>query len=207
MPRIVPGSQIDWLRSAVLAGSDQFVAAERSGRLYRIGISGDRASLELLAENRVAGEFIAGLTSLDQVVYGVLDGSGGPAQVIAIDPDGLTVGEQTPLDNEFAWGPRRVGDAVFVADAAGYVYCFDGTGAQRWKLTEPVGPLAGDPLALNGNYVFASSRGDVWVVDANGRVTGRNKLSEPLGGGPMALGGRLLVTGWDGTLYLVNVPQ
>ncbi len=83
------------------------------------------------------------------------------------------------------------------------------TGALRWKITR-LGPLAGAPLALNDGkqgFIFASKHGLLTVVDGNGQVRATKDMSEPLGSGPVAYGGRLLLAGWAGTLYLTDVPQ
>jgi hypothetical protein len=210
LPRIEPGAQVRWLRPTPLEGTTEFVAAEQSGRLYRVSAAGDDQMLTLAADNRLDGELSGGLASVGGKVYGVLRSPDGAESVAPITPDTLLLEAPTLLRSGWGWGPRRVGDVVLTLDAAGGVYCFDGGVAPRWTLTEPVGPLAGMPLALGGGrdgFVFTSERGQVWMVGAAGEIVARQDLSEPLGGGAVALGERLLLSGWDGTLYLINRPQ
>ena len=207
LPRVEPGSPIHWLRPAVIQPSHEFIAGARSGDLYRVALDGDGKTLRQIKKNRIESELVAGLATVGQVAYAALHGNGGAELVAVIDPDNLTVRDQTPLVGGVAWGPRRVGDAVLVTDTSGTAYCFDGQGELRWKLSQKLGQLAGTPLATSDGYVFASKQGLVTVVDAQGQVQGTKEMPEPLGSGPVAWANRLLLTGWDGTLYLINVPK
>jgi outer membrane protein assembly factor BamB len=205
LPRVEPGSRIAWLKPAPIG--EQLVAAEKSGRVYRLAPTADNAMLQMVAQNTFDVEFTKGLAAVGTAVYGVVRDTDGIELVTVIDPGQLTLGAQTPVTKGVTWGPERVGESVIVVDAAGATYCFDDQGALRWKLDEQVGPLAGRPLVVDETIIFTSSRGMVWVVDAAGQVRAKLEVAEPLGSGPVKLGSRLLLAGWDGTLYVVNVPQ
>ena len=94
-----------------------------------------------------------------------------------------------------------------VTDRDHIVYAFDGRGNLSWQLAEPLGALAGRPLQLDDTFIFATSDGQV-VVAVNGAVQARQQYDEPFGSGPIAFrGDNLLIAGWDGTLYVVGIPQ
>ena len=76
----------------------------------------------------------------------------------------------------------------------------------RWQMEHPFGPLAGPPIALGKDLVFASTRGSLWLVDEKGQIKAQHEIGEPLGSGPSAFRDRLLVSGWDGTIYLTDIP-
>jgi len=202
LPRIEPGTRIDWLLPAPTA-HNRFMAAEKTGRIY--AVEADGKQMKLLAEDKIEASFTTGLVGIGDVVYAAMLSADGDT-IVSIDPKQLTLGTQTPISKGIYWGPKRVGNLVLLTDGDGAVYAFNGFGNLQWTVTEPVGPLAGVPLSMGDKLVFTSSRGMLWVVDANGAVITKEEISEPLGSGPVAFNQRLLVAGWDGTLYLVSVP-
>ena len=200
-PRLEAGKRIDWLTPASIGR--QFVAADKSGQLYRV--AANRQQLSLAAENSIDGDLVAGLAAAGELVYAVVR-SGGGHEVVAIDSGTLQITNRWPLDGGIAWGPTRVGSKVIVADSAKNVLAFDADGNQVFQMAG-LGPLAGEPLSLNGDMVLASTDGRITVVGSNGQAKATQQFSEPFGSGPVLFKQRLLVAGWDGTLYLVDVPK
>ncbi|MEE8450643.1 MAG: PQQ-binding-like beta-propeller repeat protein, partial [Thermoguttaceae bacterium] len=121
--------------------------------------------------------------------------------------------ELTPAESPVAlkgrpvWGPGRVGAYVMLATDDNQLYCFDGAGKLVWQTVMAHGPLAGRPLPIEDGYVAASLSGVVWRIDAKtGEQLGKVETGRPLGCGPVRLGTRLLLGGFDGTLYQIQLP-
>ena len=203
MPRMEPGQKLNWLRPAALE-KNQFLAAETSGQLYRVALSGNQ--LALAKETRVDGEFAGGIAAVANTAYAVTR-DGGSYSVVAIDGQNLTIGNQWPLTRGLAWGPKRIGSLVFVSDGDQGLLAFDDRGNLRWQSNQKVGPIAGDPLIVSDRVVVAATSGLISVLNAQGEVISQKKFDEPLGSGPVSFNGKLLVSGWDGTLYVLDVPQ
>ncbi len=202
VPRIEPGAQVDWLAPAALDGK-QFFAAEQGGQLYLVGMQGK--SLSMLKENQVDGPLVAGMASVGKTGF-VVSSASGADELLAIKED-LSVTNSHSLKSGVAWGPKRVGNYVLVSDGSHTVSAFDDAGQTKWSVTLE-GPLAGPPLEQNGRFVFATTGGQLAVVDGgSGQIAAKSQFGEPLGGGPVSYKGRLLIVGWDGTLYLVDVPK
>ena len=136
----------------------------------------------------------------------VVSSASGADELLAIKED-LSVTNSHSLKSGVAWGPKRVGNYVLVSDGSHTVSAFDDAGQTKWSVTLE-GPLAGPPLEQNGRFVFATTGGQLAVVDGgSGQIAAKSQFGEPLGGGPVSYKGRLLIVGWDGTLYLVDVPK
>ncbi|MBN2295906.1 MAG: PQQ-binding-like beta-propeller repeat protein, partial [Pirellulales bacterium] len=106
------------------------------------------------------------------------------------------------------WGPMAVGDRLILATDGDKLQCFDAAGKMLWNNPLLHGQLAGKPLALGGDIIFASIGGVVWRVDAaSGKELAKFETRCPLAAGAVLLGERLLLSGPDGTLFLVDQPK
>lgn len=202
MPRLQPGEKLDWLPPAPV-GDNQFIAAESSGRLYHVSVANE--GMSLLNSSKVERKLIGGLVAVEKTAYAAWQ-SGGLDQIARISVPDLALGSTTPLGGGLAWGPKRIHNFVFAADGEKFVYAFGRQGF-IWKTDRPVGPLAGAPLVVDDNVLIAATSGLVSIVDQAGRVVSSTQLDEPLGSGPVAHKGNLLVSGWDGTIFLLDMPQ
>ena len=204
MPRTAPRSEIDWLAPAPV-GTKQFVAADKSGKLYRVSVGDSRMALAREAAWE-RGSLVAGLAAAGSTVYAGVRMSDGD-QIVAIDAGELRGKKESPVSGTLTWGPKSIGNLVLATDSNRTLYAFDASGTLRWQLDNAPVPLSGDPLRSGDKLVITSTAGEVATLDAKGKVLGREKFGEPFGSGPVAYRGKLLVAGWDGTLFLVNVPQ
>jgi hypothetical protein len=69
------------------------------------------------------------------------------------------------------------------------------------------GPVAGAPLRIGGQLLFASKSGVLWRADAaTGKASAKVDAGYPLATGPVLCGQKLLVGGHDGTIYEVRQP-
>ncbi len=74
----------------------------------------------------------------------------------------------------------------------------------RWKCSLPQKRLAGPPVLDDDQYVVAFYDGDVWRISAaDGSVTKKISLNEPIVAAPIASADQLVFPGLDGTLRLL----
>jgi outer membrane protein assembly factor BamB/TolA-binding protein len=74
----------------------------------------------------------------------------------------------------------------------------------RWSVPLPRKRLAGPPVLDNGEYVIAFYDGDVWRISAaDGSVTDKLSLNEPIVAAPVASADQFIFPGLDGTLRLL----
>ena len=111
-----------------------------------------------------------------------------------------------PLGASALWGPARVGNSLLVATDR-ELYCFDSKPALLWKKPLPAGPPIGKAFVQGSDFVLASATGMIWRVDRQtGEVKGKLDLGQPLAGGPVACGKKIVVPGSDGCLHFVAGP-
>jgi hypothetical protein len=195
------GGRLPW-RQAVLVDENSVVLADGSKRVYRLGIK-DQPTRHLAALDQVetAKPIVSPVAVVGNVAYAVDEA--GVLQRFVLPK--LTPGEPTPLGGKPVWGPHRSGDHVFLATDDEQLLCLDGEGKVVWKIALLYGPLAGRPLPLGKEYLLASAAGVVSRVDAaSGKELGKLETGHPLGTGPVLLGEQILLSGNDGTLYMVS---
>ena len=113
------------------------------------------------------------------------------------------------LTGRVVWGPSRLQDGILVATDAKELLKVVGAAEPAWKAELNYGPLAGEPLVVGNDLVFASVDGVIWKVNGQtGEEITHLDVGEPLGTGPVQFSGsRLLVCGGDGTVHIVNLPN
>ena len=113
-----------------------------------------------------------------------------------------------PVEGKCVWGPYAVDKNLLLATDDDKLWCFDAAGKPLWTTALFYGPLAGKPLAVDGDFILASVTGTLWRVDgATGKESAKLETAYPLAAGAVFLGQRLLLSGHDGTLYLVDQPK
>ena len=111
------------------------------------------------------------------------------------------------LSGRCVWGPAALGDRVLLATDDNQLLCLDAKGEKLWQIALAYGPLAGSPLAVEDGYVFASTSGVIWRVDAKtGKELGKVETGRALATGPAAMGNQVFVGGTDGSIYEVKQP-
>ncbi len=209
-PKLAPGEKLIWLGPTAIGESgDEFVIANNRREIYRIAIKDTpKPYLAEVAAGQLDVDIASNLAAVGAVVYAVVHTNAGDV-LKAISTADLTAGDDIDLQGtRVTWGPHRVGDSVMVVTDNKELRCFQADGAARWE--QPAvshGKPAGLPLDVNGNYVFASQDGTVWVVSAaTGEEVAKTDLGEPIGSGAVAFGTRLLLCGSDGALHVVPMP-
>jgi outer membrane protein assembly factor BamB len=202
-PKLAGGTQISWLRPTVTPGGD-ILLADGAQRLYRLVVQQQpRPHLESKATADLARPIATSIAVIEQTVLaGDVNG-----RLLNFALADLKPGNESELGSPIAWGPVAVGECVLVSTRANELYCFDGQPAKRWQVPLPYGPLAGDPVLLEGKLVLASTRGVVWSIDpANGQEASRVELNQPLASAAIPVGAHLILAGPDGVLHRIAKP-
>ena len=199
-PRLESGVSLAWREPAVL-GPDDFALTDGRTNLYRVTVKTQPKPYLAVADTAKTPEpVVAPLAAVRGVVY-----AADVHTLTAYELPKLSRGKQWPLSGRPVWGPRRIGQRVLLATDDDQLYCLTADQKLLWRVTMAHGPLAGTPAESGGRYVLASVAGTVWTIDAeSGKEASADELGRPLGCGPVAYGGQLLLAGRDGTLYLVG---
>ena len=203
-PKQGGGNRGDWLPPAD-AGDESVLLSDGRRMIYRLGIK-QQPKPHLAALDQV--ELDARVASAPVVV-------GHTAFVVDEKDDlrplalpKLTPGRPQPIGGKCAWGPCSVGGSLVLANDEDKLLCFGADGKPSWTIGLIHGLPAGRPLAVGNDLIFASLDGVVWRVEAaTGRELAELETGHPLGTGPVLLGKRLLLSGHDGTLYLIDQPK
>ncbi|HUT91306.1 MAG TPA: PQQ-binding-like beta-propeller repeat protein [Thermoguttaceae bacterium] len=202
-PALKSGVRVAWSQPA-LVGQNEILLSESHTGLYRIGIQ-DRPKphLAMLAQVDLPEGLVSPIAVVGNVAYAV----DAAESLVAFELPDLTAGEPRPLGARSAWGPGRVGDHVLLATDDDQLYCLDAGQKIVWQVPLLYGPLAGRPLSTESGDVLAATSGVIWRLDpATGRELAKIVTGAPLGTGPVPFGDGLLVGGYDGCLYKVQMP-
>jgi outer membrane protein assembly factor BamB len=201
-PPLRQGAKVRW-SSAVGLNEQEFLIADGSSGLYRVGIKGDPARhLAALAFAEAPEAIVSTPAATDSTAFAVTRSG----VLVSFALPGLEPKEKWPLGAQCDWGPARVGDRVLLTTDDGTLRCLAGD-KPLWQVPLAYGPLAGPPLIAGDQYLLASRRGVIWrVAAADGREVAKVETGVPLATGPVVIGDRLLVGGHDGTLHWVPQP-
>jgi outer membrane protein assembly factor BamB len=178
--------------------------ADGALRLYRLAVEQQpRPHLAEKAAAELAKPIATPVAVLEQTVFaGDVNG-----RLLRFTLSDLAPGKEWTLDSPVARGPVTVGNCVLVSTRGNQLYCYDGEPAQRWQVALAYGPLAGDPVLLDGKLVLASTSGVVWTVDpATGQEAAHVELKQPLASAVVPVGEHLIVAGPDGTWHRIAKP-
>jgi outer membrane protein assembly factor BamB/TolA-binding protein len=199
-PQLEAGVEYAWSVPLKL-GENEALLADGRDKLYRLGVS-PQTTLHLvkLAEATLKGPVASPVVVLGETAYAV-DGADELRSFILPD---LSAGPSWPLEGGVAWGPVVSDGRVLVATRGGELLCLDDAKNEIWRVPLPYGALAGAPLSDDGGYLLATQGGVVYRIAADsGAELAKIEIGEPLLAGPVAIGRRLLLTGYDGTLLVV----
>ncbi|HEX5444333.1 MAG TPA: PQQ-binding-like beta-propeller repeat protein [Pirellulales bacterium] len=188
----------------VAFGENEVLIADGRKTLYRLGISDKpQRHLVALAQADLPGPVANPLALLSKTVYAV----GSDNELKAFGLPNLTPGKTWPLGAGLAWGPFAAGSCMLAATLDGKLLCIDDDQHEVWKTSWSHGALAGEPLLDGDAYFLGSQAGGVYRLSAkSGEELGMIDVGEPIAAGPTALGERLLLAGYGGTLMVVARP-
>jgi outer membrane protein assembly factor BamB len=201
----------------VLSPKNEAILADAAGHIQRLTVEGRQ--IKSLAsgadETQWTGLPASPVAVLQHVAYALAAGPEGPEVVPLALPD-LTAGKGHRFAGKWVWGPRQVGkhhvllateEGAPPAAAKRSLLCFDDRQQLLWQAPLPYGPLAGAPLAADGEFFLASANGVVWrIAAATGKEKAKTETGCGLATGPVLLDGRLLVGTRDGCICEVQRP-
>lgn len=201
VPPSVAGQSIEWL-APVLVENDGVVVVEASGTVRRLVVKKESGldNLVVAAQTTVDKPIVSELASTGESIFLVTSDQ----RIRALAARDLSPLGSWPMESPLALGPVEVGGHVFVADVSGVVVAFDRGGRRLWSVTLRGGRPAGPPLLHQDGQVWFLSRSGVWErrVLADGSPGESIELGGAPVGGPIALGGRMLLPTGRGTLRL-----
>ncbi|MCP4192091.1 MAG: PQQ-binding-like beta-propeller repeat protein [Planctomycetaceae bacterium] len=209
LPPLQAEQKVDWLPAATTEDGLQAILADVEGRMYQLSVKvGQKSQVTATAQAKVEKKMVGRLAVLADAVFAATRAARADA-VASFKTADLTPVQEWKLTGRVTWGPARLGDGVLVASDANELIKLTGDPEPAWRTDLPFGPLAGEPLVIDGDFVFAAVSGQIWRVDGQtGKEIVRLDVGEPLGTGPVQFSGnRLLVCGGDGTVHIVTLPS
>ena len=203
-PKLGGANRPQW-RDPVAAGDKIALLYDGRRMLYRLGVKQDpKPHLAALDQVELDARLASSLAVVEQTAFAVDEKNS--LRPIALPK--LTPAAPVPVEGKCIWGPCAVGKSLLLVTDDDKLRCFDAAGKPLWKAALLYGPLAGKPLAVGGDFIFASVTGTLWRVEgATGKELAKLETAYPLAAGAVLLGERLLLSGHDGTLYLVDQPK
>ena len=208
-PSLQPGQQVDWSSPAVHLDSRRGFAVLRDQRqLFRVQVKQDpRPHLALHAQRDLAGPVYPVLASIGDAVLTV-HRSPGHDTLVAYSWDELEELRRWELTGRVIWGPHRVEDRLLLLTDRGMVICHEANLEVAWESMIKSRHLAGRPVGHEGDFIFVSLAGSVWRMDGQtGDVVATLSVQEPVIGSPVVFSDRLWLSGADGTIHVVPVPE
>jgi hypothetical protein len=206
-PELKPGREYHWLRPAVVGdgAESRLVISDGVEKVYAVGLNAQpQPHLAAVTSVNVGGSPLASPLA----VVGNLVLAGNQAGQLArfTLPD-LKPAEAIDLGGRVTWGPHPAGQGVLIATDGGELLMASTKGAIAWRQALKRGQLGGLPL-VDGDaaLVLYPDGGIARISLADGSEQAFAELGQSAVAGPVAFGPRLVVSGADGTLLVVNRP-
>ena len=203
-PSVPTGKTTQWNPPTVLDGGQEFIITSSRGLTYRVGLK-DRTQLAELGSRALESEVVGPLASTGAACYLTLRNVDADT-VTGLATATLATAKQWPLKGRLQWGPIRVGEQVWVATES-ELLSFDGAPQQQWQVPLEHAPPVGQPLVSSNAVWVATVDGFLLRIDpATGAVSSTLDVGEPLAGGPVAFGERMLVAARSGAVLVITPP-
>ncbi len=202
-PPLAPGSSLRW-QIASPSTSNQLLASDTQNAIYTLEVE-SQPTPHLVARYtaELASPLASPIASVDNTLWAATESDKLAAWRL---PDLEEVGT-IELPADLVWGPQSVGSRVFVATADDQLLCLTGESQPLWSAPLAHGPLAGRPGAVPDGILIASPGGVLSRLDVNtGEELASIDVAQPLEGGPVAWGDRVVLTTFDGALLVVARP-
>ncbi len=203
-PASDPGALVEWTTPISLPEDpDQIVIADSRKKLYRLRV-GDQ--IRELAQSDLESALIGPAAGVGSTM---LASTPGPASDFVVGYDLVSLEENFRhlLDGRIEWGPVAAAKRFWLRTDDGVLRAFDEQGTQQVEVPLPDGSIVDAPVEADGELVFAGVQG--WLVSVDpqsGEVNGSSDLGQPISSVPLVLpGGRLLVPGGEGLIYLMEL--
>ena len=196
---------VEWNRPVVLDGDRKFLST-RQGVVYLVQEEAEpQPYLSEVQSNDLQVNLRPKLATLGGDIFAV-QRKRGTDSLVRIATENLRIVQTRPFGSTVEWGPERLDDSIVLTTSDQKMWVF--SAEADWSVDLPFGPLAGRPLAQDGQWLCASTDGHLFAVDPESRRIDESvafDLEEPLALGPIEFGGRLLLSGRDGTVYFATL--
>ena len=194
--------------SAAATGSegDSIVICDGGNSVYQLRLEkAPQPHLALVAKAGLKMPALSRIAAFDSSAY-VVDATGA-VQVLSL-PELKAKQGGTLACRAVVSGPFAVGKYILVETDKSELVCLDAGGKQAWKIILADGPLAGSPLAVDGDLLLPLRNGTLLrVAAASGKEVARADLGQPLAGSPIIAGTAALVPTAAGGILKVAIPE
>src|SRR6056297_720674 len=202
-----PTGTVRWTDPIPLAvDPDQVVIADSRNRLYRLRV-GDQ--IRELSQVELESPLLGPATRIGKTMVAT---KAGPSAdyVVGFDTTSLESRFEVLLSARVRWGPVSSDDrpeVCLLRTDDGLLRALDEQGRQQFQVELPEGEIVGKPSLTGENWLVTGKRGWIVVVDSStGKVVDQVDIGQPISAPPLALGGgRLLVPGAEGVIYIVSL--
>lgn len=205
-PSVEPGTAMQYTQPGVEdSGRNQFVISDGREKVYLVSlVDQPQPHLQAVADvNIVTDPVVSQMVLRGDVALGVTK----TARLLRFRVPSLEQVGETQLPAALVWGPFAVGRYVLIATADGQLLSFSADGNAAWSARLEHGELVGAPLHSGDELVLAYRKG---VVERrtlqDGRSVASADMSVPLAAGPVQFLNRIVLTGHDGGLFIVDRP-
>ncbi len=132
----------------------------------------------------------------------------GDSRLVKFKLPSLETAGESNLPAPLEWGPYAANDVALVATSDQKLLALTANGEPRWQASLENGPLAGPPLVLPDGVLLAYRKGILERRSlADGKPLATRNVEQPLATGPVAFLQKLVVTGNDGAILVVDQPE
>ena len=205
-PRLQPRMKVPYQPAAQSdEAGRQFVITDGHEKIYLVELAdGPQSHFTAVAEANVgAFPIVSPIVVMGKTAFAVTDGG----QLTRFELPSLKNAGQTDLPSDVVWGPYRVGDLLLMVTANDQLVAVRPSGEIAWAGAVKGGDLAGPPLAAGDSVLVAYRQGILERRSlADGQPAGKLDVEHPLAAGPVHFLDRIVLTGHDGTLFVVEQP-
>ncbi|MCA9230534.1 MAG: PQQ-binding-like beta-propeller repeat protein [Planctomycetales bacterium] len=206
-PPLVPGRTYQWLTPAVIGEGDssRLLLSDGVESIYLVArLASPQPHLEAEAVSEVGPDALVTrlAATSDFVCAGTSSG-----RLARYELPNLQAMPAVELGAQVEWGPYAAEEQIFFATDADEMVCIDSQGQFAWRQPLPHGQPTGKPLADDGAFFVSWRTGGLSrLALEDGTESEYVQLDQPVVAGPVAFGRRAVLTAFDGTLLIVDLP-
>lgn len=201
-----PSQRVKWSDAVALPDdADQVVLADDRGSIYRLRVG---PQIRELSKKDLKQKLLGPATAVGQT-YVATTSRSDVDSLIGFDLTTLETKFDSPLPGRIIWGPVGVSDgsmsAALLITADGNLLAFDGDGTELFNTPIGNGRPIGEVSIVDGNATLAIQSGELLTFNAtSGEIVKRIKIGQPISATPLVVGGKWLVPGREGVVYVVD---
>jgi outer membrane protein assembly factor BamB len=203
-PASNPVGVVRWTRPLALPDDpDQVVLADSRKKIYRLRVA---EQIRELSSKDIEFELLGPAAAVNGAMVATATGPSSDF-VMGYDMTTLEKKFQVLLQGRVTWGPVEAGQQCLILTDDSMLRAITADGQEAFAVSMPPGLPVGKPLLNEGKIILCGATGWLVTIDpAGGQIVGTSDLGQPLSATPMLLGGRLLVPGSEGVVYVADIP-